>query len=181
VTKYGPWLGAAAALGLLSALLVSASGATAPPPSAAPAPGLVAGGPDAGVLSPTVKITFMTVPPEKATVFWGRKPLGIIKGPKKPLIVERPRDSGPMDVVIKADKFVPVHTRAYTFTDTKMFVKITPIEDKKTIFGYREELPDGGGDGGGPDGGAAPAVGPAPPMGPPAPVGPPAAADGGAR
>jgi hypothetical protein len=37
-----------------------------------------------------------------------------------------------------------VHTRAYTFTDAKVFVKLTPIEDKKTMFGYREDLPDAG-------------------------------------
>jgi hypothetical protein len=171
--RLGPWLGASAALAVLLTLLVSASGAPPPPAST----------PDGG-LSPTVKISFMTVPPpgpgpgehpDKVTIFWGRKPpLGIIKTAKKPLVIERPRDSGPMDVVIRAEGYLPVHTRAYTFNDAKIFVKLTKIEDKKTLFGYREELPDAG-----PEAGVPPVTGPmtGPMMGPP---GPPAAPDGGA-
>jgi hypothetical protein len=112
----------------------------------------------AGGLSAKVKILFMTVPPEKATVFWGKKSIGIIKGKNKPLIIERPRDSGPMDVVIRAQNYLPVHTRAYTFSDSKLYVKITPLEEKSTLFGYREAVPDAGGEptaaGGGRDAGA---------------------------
>jgi hypothetical protein len=159
--RLGPWLGAASALALLLTFLLSASGAPAPP---------VAPAPDGGALSPTVKITFMTVPPpgpgpdhpDKVTIFWGKKPpLGIIKSAKKPLVVERPRDSGPMDVVVRAERYIPVHTRAYTFTDAKIFVKLTPIEDKKTMFGYREELPDAG-----PEAGTPAMVGPPAPPSP---------------
>src|SRR5207249_11098347 len=98
--------------------------------------------------SSTVSSLFQTVPPEKATVMWGKKSIGVIdvKGKTKPkaLIVERPRDSGPMDVVVRAQGYIPVHTRAYTFTDTKLYVKITKVEEKKTLFGYREALPDAG-------------------------------------
>jgi hypothetical protein len=129
------------------------------------APG--APGPDAGAppppISPTVKVVFQTVPQEKAVVMWGRRLLGVINRiPKRSLIIERPRDSGPLDVVVRSKGYLPVRTRAYTFTDSKVFVKLTPIEEKRTLFGYREELPDAGaGDGGGaltpgggPDGGA---------------------------
>ena len=115
--------------------------------------------PDAGApaeLSNKVKIVIQTVPPEKAKVSWGKKPIGLIKGKNKPLIIERPRDSGPMDVVIRADGYVPVHTRAYTFTDFKLYVKLTKIEEKKSLFGYREALPDAGA----PEAGAAPAMAP---------------------
>src|SRR5205814_2561913 len=136
----------------------------APPPGPAGADG---GAP--AVPSATVKIMFQTVPPEKAVVMWGKKPLGYIKGPKRPLTIERPRDSGPIDVVVRSDGYIPVHTRAYTFSDAKVFVKLTPIEEKKTLFGYREELPDAGPPDGGP---------PPPMMGPPGP--PSAAPDGGA-
>lgn len=111
----------------------------------------------------TVRIVFMTVPPEKATVFWGRKPLGLIRGKGKPLTVERPRDSGPMDVVIRAKGFLPVHTRAHTFNDHKVFVKITPEEEKNTLLGYREELPDAGPEAGAIVGPPAPGTMPGPP------------------
>ena len=137
-------------------------------PAAAPAPASA----DGGVPSDKVKILIQTNPAEKGVVMWGKKPLGPLnpKGPKKPkpLVVERPRDSGPMDLVVRTKGFLPVHTRAYTFTDAKVYVKLTPLEEKKTLFGYREEIPDAGA----PEAGA-PAF-----TGPPMPgLGP----DGGAR
>jgi len=62
-------------------------------------------------------------------------------------VVERPRDSGPLDLIIRASGFLPVHTRAYTFTDSRVAVKLTPPTEKSKLFGYREELapnPDAG-------------------------------------
>jgi hypothetical protein len=112
---------------------VYAANQAPPPDAAAPA-----------ALSDKVKVVIQTVPPEKALVFWGKKSIGIIKGKNKPLILERPRDSGPMDVVIRAQGFIPVHTRAYTFSDFKLYVKLTPVEEKKSLFGYKEALPDAG-------------------------------------
>jgi hypothetical protein len=73
-------------------------------------------------------------------VTWGGKRLGFAdRG--KPLIVERPRDSGPLDVVIRAPGYLPVYTRAYTFNDSTVEVRITPLDKKDTIYGYREPLP----------------------------------------
>jgi len=102
---------------------------------------------------PNVRIVFTVLPStKKATVNWGKKKLGVI-GPKAPLIVTRPRDSGPLDVVVRAEGCVPVQTRAYTFEDSKVAVKVTPNEQKNTLLGYREEVsPDGGASN--PDGGA---------------------------
>jgi hypothetical protein len=105
--------------------------------------------------SATVRIVFTLVPStKKAMVFWGKKKLGPI-APHQPLIVQRPRDSGPLDVVVKSDGCVPVQTRAYTFADNKIAVKLTPLEEKNTLLGYREELPPDGG-AANPDGGATP-------------------------
>jgi hypothetical protein len=94
----------------------------------------------------TVRISIQTVPPRKAMVRWGSKPLGFIPVPR-PLVVERPRDSGPLDLVIRAAGFLPVHTRAYTFSDSRVAVKLTPPAEKNKLFGYREEpapTPDAG-------------------------------------
>jgi hypothetical protein len=132
----------AAAVAALAGLSVAVSAANQTPPAPSPAASL-----DAGVapeLSSKVRIVFQTIPPEKATVMWGKKSIGLIKGKNKPLIIERPRDSGPMDVVIKTQGYLPVHTRAYTFTDSKLYVKLTLLEEKKNLFGYREALPDAG-------------------------------------
>ena len=86
----------------------------------------------------TVHITIQTVPPRKAQVKWGKKNIGPIPAPRA-LVLERPRDSGPLDLTIHASGFLPVHTRAYTFTDSRVAVKLTPPAEKNTLFGYREE------------------------------------------
>lgn len=134
--------------------------------------------PPAAVAKPVrekVKITVQTIPPVKAEVRWGRKKLGVLNTGKKPFFIERPKDSGPIDVTIRAEGFLPVHTRAYTFETNKLTVKLTPVSEKHTLFGYKQ-VPDAGVDGGAGDAGvpAAPApMGPVP-MGPapPPPVGP---------
>ena len=124
-------------------------GAPAPvAPGAAP-PGVAAPAP----LPATVKITITATPVQKRVgVFWGKRRLGLI-APHQPLILQRPRDSGPLDLIIQCDGFVPVQTRAYTFGDTKLIVKLTPLDQKNTLLGYREEVPPpapppAGGDGG---------------------------------
>ena len=114
-----------------------------------------------------VHITLQTVPPRKAVVKWGSKNLGMIPVPR-PLVVVRPRDSGPLDLAISAAGFLPVHTRAYTFSDSRVAIKLTPVSEKNTLFGYRAEVPRA--DAGAPDGGA-PAPPPATPPAPaPAPI-----------
>jgi len=37
-----------------------------------------------------------------------------------------------------------VQTRAYTFADSKVIVKLTPPDQKKVLLGYREAPPDAG-------------------------------------
>jgi hypothetical protein len=123
-----------------------ALGARAQGPGAAKAP---VPGPTSAPATPpaTVKITIITVPSQKGVqVMWGKKRLGVV-APHQPLILQRPRDSGPLDLIIKCEGFVPVQTRAYTFADTKLAVKLTPLDQKNTLLGYREEVPptpDGG-------------------------------------
>ena len=88
-----------------------------------------------------MKITIITVPSQKGVqVLWGKKRLGVV-APHQPLILQRPRDSGPLDLIIKCEGFVPVQTRAYTFADTKLAVKLTPVDQKNTLLGYRAEVP----------------------------------------
>ena len=120
------------------------------------APAAGAAAPAAKPQSPNVRIVFTVIPSsKKATVSWGKKKLGVI-GPQAPLIIQRPRDSGPLDVVVRAEGCLSVQTRAYTFEDSKVAVKVTPNEQKNTLLGYREEVPDGGTAGGSsnPDAGA---------------------------
>lgn len=135
------WIAVVVAAGLsLGALALQAANPTPPLPVGVAAP------PPVNVPPPAnVKIVFTINPStKKAMVFWGKKRLGII-APHAPLVVQRPRDSGPLDVVVKSDGYVPVQTRAYTFGDTKVAVKLTQLDQKNTLLGYREELPPDGG------------------------------------
>lgn len=102
---------------------------------------------DAGVLQPTAvpttaTIVFSTTPAARATVTWGKKRLGLI-APGQPLVVVRPRDSGPLDVVVRAENYLPVYTRAHTFSDSKVLVKLTSPEATNTLLGYRVPLDAG--------------------------------------
>jgi hypothetical protein len=146
-------------------------------PTGAPVSAGAEAGLDAGVqpISDKATIVFITVPNVTATVTWGRKLLGKIT-PGNPLVVVRPRDSGPLDVMVRAPGYLGVQTRAHTFSDSRILVKLTPPEKKNELLGYRIPIeagleggvPGEGGIGFG-DGGAvwspAPApVVPAPPM-----------------
>ncbi len=70
-----------------------------------------------------------------AKVTWGRRLLG-----ETPLTLKWPRDSGPVDITVRAEGRLPVHTRLYTFADDKVAVKLPNDEEKKTLFGYRREV-----------------------------------------
>lgn len=129
------------AQGAAGAESAASEGQPGPTPSEAPRREM---GPDAGApLSPNVKLTFRTFPPRRASVSWGTKRLGWTdRG--KPLVVERPRDSGPLDVIVRAQDYLPVHARAYTFDDAFVDVRITPVEKKDTVYGYQQPLTDAG-------------------------------------
>ena len=149
------WFSVAAALLATGIFLCGLDFTQAAEPDASP---LVAAAgasvlPPAVPISSKVRITFTTVPSQKAMVFWGRKRLGLI-APHAPLVVERPRDSGPLDVIVRAQGFLPVQTRAYTFADSKVSVKLTPPDQKKVLLGYREAPPDAGASGNNPQGNA---------------------------
>ena len=128
-------------LGCAASLAVFASAGSAQAPKPLTVPPFVAPAAPPAAITPTVKITLITVPVQKRVlVLWGKKRLGLI-APHQPLILQRPRDSGPLDLIFQCEGFVPVQTRAYTFGDTKVAVKLTPVDQKSTLLGYREEVP----------------------------------------
>lgn len=113
--------------------------------------------------SARVRILVRTTPP-KARVQWGRTPLG-----KTPLTIDRPRDSGPLDLVVRQDGYFPVHTRAYTIRNDVIYLKMTKLADRMTIYGARKELPPPATA----DGGVAPPIAPPPGTAPPPTPAPP--------
>jgi hypothetical protein len=107
--------------------------ATAPP---ATAPVMANGQPSTVPPKPRpvkIKIIVRSNPP-KAFVFWGKKNLG-----PTPLTIERPRDSGPVDLVIRNDGYFPLHTRAYTVRNDAVYVKLTKLEERMSLFGAKRD------------------------------------------
>jgi hypothetical protein len=114
--------------------------AKAPEPSVADEE-LVEEAPEANPTSETVKIKLVADEKRKARVFWGRKDLGLA-----PLELERPRGSGPLDLVVIAPGALPLHTRVFTDRDDKLALRLYSEAEAPNILGYRppEEAPPGG-------------------------------------
>ena len=90
-------------------------------------------------------------------VYWGKKKLGMT-----PLNFDRPRDSGPVDLVLRAQGYLPVHTRAYTVKNELIGIKMVKLADRMTVYGAKQEIVDDA-----PDGGVAPPPTTTPPVAPP--------------
>ena len=110
--------------------------------AASPTPSATAATSGALPAPTTVRITFATEPPPNALVTWGKTSLGRITT-RAELVVIRPRDSGPLDVVVRAAGFLPVQTRAHTFADTRVSVKLTRPTETATLLGYRVPIDAG--------------------------------------
>jgi hypothetical protein len=122
-----------------------------PPPLPVPPQGDALLVHDAGTVSTSVPTTatvsIVTMPSVAANVYWGKKLLGKI-APGKGLVVVRPRDSGPLDLMVRASGYLPVQTRAHTFSDTRVLVKLTELGHENELLGYRAPLEAGVGDAG---------------------------------
>jgi hypothetical protein len=108
---------------------------TGNPPPAAP-PTATPPAPTPPPLPATVRISVRTSPARKTKVYWGRKLLGMT-----PLQFERPRASGPLDLVLRADGYFPVHVRAYTDWNDGLTVELTKLSDRMKLYGAKRELP----------------------------------------
>jgi hypothetical protein len=109
----------------------------APPASATVAPPddeLVEEAPEANPKSETITIKLVAEASRKARVFWGRKDLGFA-----PLELQRPRGSGPMDLVVLAPGALPLHTRVYTDRDDKLTLRLFSEGEAPSMLGYRAE------------------------------------------
>jgi hypothetical protein len=109
----------------------------APPASTTVAPSddeLVEETPEANPKSETITIKLIAETSRKARVFWGRKDLGLA-----PLELQRPRGSGPMDLVVIAPGALPLHTRVYTDRDDKLTLRLFSEGEAPSMLGYRAD------------------------------------------
>lgn len=110
----------------------------APAPAEVPAPepeDLTTEAPEADPESKTVKLRLDVAPRSaKPVVWWGRQKLG-----EPPLTIERPRRSGPMNLVIKANGYLDHHTRLFTDRDDRLSVVLVRPTDAVTMLGYKRK------------------------------------------
>ena len=93
--------------------------------------------PEKNPLSPTVKLKLVITPPARGTLVWGRKKMGELKPGQMTVEMERPRGSGPLDLVIRAEGFLPHHVRLFSDRDDKLYVRLYHPDDARGLLGYR--------------------------------------------
>jgi hypothetical protein len=80
---------------------------------------------------PEVTLKLVAEAAKKAHVFWGRKDLGVA-----PLEIHRPRGSGPLDLLVVAPGYLPLHTRAFTERDETLALRLYDAEGARGLLGY---------------------------------------------
>jgi hypothetical protein len=98
---------------------------------------LIEEAPESNPTSETVKIKLVADPQRKARVAWGRKDLGFA-----PLEIERPRGSGPLDLVVTAPGALTLHTRVYTDRDDKLALRLYGESEGPSVLGYHAPDPN---------------------------------------
>lgn len=116
---------------------VAVSGRADSPAGKAPGEGLEAEAPEANPYTETVTLRLIVTPPVKGVVMWGGKQVAKLAPGSMDTDLVRPRGSGPLDLEIKADGFLPYHTRLYSDRDDKVNVRLYRAEDAPGLFGYR--------------------------------------------
>jgi hypothetical protein len=82
--------------------------------------------------SDTVKIKVLVDSRRQAHVLWGRKDFGVA-----PLEIERPRNSGPLDLVVVAPGYLSLHARAFTDRDDTLALRLYAPSEAPQLLGYR--------------------------------------------
>jgi hypothetical protein len=89
---------------------------------------------DSDPRSDTVKIKVIVDARRQAHVVWGRKDFGVA-----PLEIERPRNSGPLDLIVVAPGYLPLHARALTDRDDVLSLRLYSAAEAPQLLGYRAD------------------------------------------
>ena len=84
----------------------------------------------------TVTIKLVADARRQAHVIWGRKDFGVA-----PLEIVRPRGSAPLDLMIQAPGFLPLHTRVFTDRDDTLSLRLYAEGDAVGLPGYAPPAP----------------------------------------
>ena len=88
---------------------------------------------DAG--HPTVELNLKTSPRVRASVYHGKELLGTT-----PLRLVWPKDTGALDLKLKAGGYLTVNTRLYTYRNDRATVKMFKVDEAYKLFGYKKKV-----------------------------------------
>ena len=89
--------------------------------------------------SETVTLKLSVTPQVKAMVTWGAKQIARLAPGSMDTEISRPRGSGPVDLEIKADGFMPYHTRLYAGRNDRVSVRLYRVEEAPGLLGYKRK------------------------------------------
>jgi hypothetical protein len=92
--------------------------------------------------SENVKLKLWVLP-VTAEVVWGARKLGTAG--REPLELERPRNSGPLDIVVRAPGYLPFHTRLLTDRNDTLTVRLIAPAAAPGLLGYKRTVPGAAG------------------------------------
>jgi len=92
---------------------------------------------EANPFSETVTLKLTVTPQVKAVVLWGAKQMAHLEPGKMDAEITRPRGSGPVDLEIKAEGYMPYHTRLHADRNDKVGVRLYRPEEAPNVFGYK--------------------------------------------
>jgi hypothetical protein len=92
---------------------------------------------EANPYSESVNLKLSVTPPVKALVTWGAKQVAHLAPGTMETELSRPRGSGPVDLEIKAEGYLPYHTRLYADRNDKTNVRLYRLEEAPGLLGYR--------------------------------------------
>ena len=84
---------------------------------------------------PSVELTVKTDPRVKARVYHGKELLGVT-----PLSLKWAKDTGPLDIVVKAGGYINVNSRIYTYRDDRVTIKMFKKDQAHLLFGYKKKV-----------------------------------------
>ena len=88
---------------------------------------------DAG--HPTIEITLKTNPRVRASVYHGKELLGTT-----PLRLVWPKDTGALDIKLKAAGYLTVNSRIYTHRNDRVTVNMFKTDQAHLLFGYKKKV-----------------------------------------
>ena len=92
---------------------------------------------EANPFSESVTLRLSVSPPVKAVALWGAKQVAKFSPGNMDAELTRPRGGGPLDLEIRADGYLPHHTRLYADRNDRVNVRLYRLEEAPGLLGYK--------------------------------------------